>query len=69
MTTVDEEVLSTNLHPLQSLVDEGFRAAVITAGDSVGAAISDTGDLRVWGTFRVSLLTHYCYVELTRATH
>ncbi|KAI0700728.1 regulator of chromosome condensation 1/beta-lactamase-inhibitor protein II [Cytidiella melzeri] len=51
---LDEDELSSNLHPLQSLVDEGFRAVQVAAGDSIGAAISDAGDLRVWGTFRAS---------------
>lgn len=49
----DEEELSCNLYPLQSLLDEGFEAAQIAAGDSIGAAISVEGELRVWGTFRV----------------
>ncbi|KAI0346830.1 RCC1/BLIP-II [Trametopsis cervina] len=51
---LDDEELSCSLHPLQSLIDEGFRAVQVTAGDSIGAAISDKGDLRVWGTFRAS---------------
>lgn len=41
-------------HPLQSLVDEGFRAVKVVAGDSICAAVSDQGELRVWGSFRVS---------------
>lgn len=41
-------------HPLQSLVDEGFRAVKVVAGDSICAAVSDKGELRVWGSFRVS---------------
>lgn len=40
--------------PIQSLVNERFRAVKVVAGDSISAAISDTGALRVWGTFRVS---------------
>ncbi|KAF9534767.1 regulator of chromosome condensation 1/beta-lactamase-inhibitor protein II [Crepidotus variabilis] len=39
-------------HPLQTLVDEGFRAVKAVAGDSICAAISDKGEFRVWGTFR-----------------
>lgn len=39
--------------PIKSLVDEEFRAVRVYAGDSVSAAISDQGELRVWGTFRV----------------
>ena len=40
-------------HPLQSLVDEKFRAVLVAAGDNVSAAVSSEGELRVWGTFRV----------------
>ncbi|KAI0057821.1 RCC1/BLIP-II [Artomyces pyxidatus] len=40
--------------PIQSLVDEGFRAIQVAAGDTFSAAISTTGDLRAWGTFRDS---------------
>jgi regulator of chromosome condensation len=39
--------------PIQSLVDENFRAVKIVAGDSLSAALSDRGDLRVWGSLRV----------------
>ncbi|KAH9948928.1 RCC1/BLIP-II [Amylocystis lapponica] len=51
---VDERTLepTTVPVPIQSLVDEGFRAVKVVAGDSISAAISSEGDLRVWGTFR-----------------
>ncbi|KAG1833477.1 regulator of chromosome condensation 1/beta-lactamase-inhibitor protein II [Suillus variegatus] len=49
---VDE--LTAVPYPLQSLVDEGFRAVRIAAGDSISAAISDNGELRVWGSFRAA---------------
>ena len=48
---VDE--LTSVPHPLQSLVEEKFRAVQIVAGDSICAALSREGDLRVWGSFRV----------------
>jgi len=35
-------------------VDEKFRAVKITAGDSISAALSADGDLRVWGHFRAN---------------
>ncbi|PPQ77413.1 hypothetical protein CVT25_010995 [Psilocybe cyanescens] len=41
-------------HPLQTLVDEGFRAVTAASGDSICAAVSDKGELRVWGSFRVN---------------
>ncbi|KAI0636512.1 regulator of chromosome condensation 1/beta-lactamase-inhibitor protein II [Trametes polyzona] len=37
--------------PIHSLIEEGFRAVKIVAGDSFSAAISDAGDLRAWGAF------------------
>jgi hypothetical protein len=42
--------------PLESLVDEGFRAVKVAAGDSISAAIGTEGGLRVWGSFRVGFL-------------
>ncbi|KAF5380523.1 hypothetical protein D9615_004510 [Tricholomella constricta] len=51
---VDETDLASYPHPLQSLVDEGFRAVRIAAGDSISGAISTEGELRVWGSFRVN---------------
>lgn len=48
------DILTTIPHPLQTLVDDKFRAVSIAAGDSICAAISDQGELRVWGSFRVS---------------
>lgn len=52
---LDVDELTSTPHPIQSLVDEGFRAVQVVAGDSVCAAVSDKGDLRVWGTFRVCI--------------
>ncbi|OSD08385.1 RCC1/BLIP-II protein [Trametes coccinea BRFM310] len=37
--------------PIHSLIEEGFRAVRIVAGDSFSAAISNEGDLRAWGAF------------------
>ncbi|KAF9478168.1 RCC1/BLIP-II [Pholiota conissans] len=50
--SVDE--LTSYPHPLKSLVDEGFRAVKAVAGDSICAAVSDKGELKVWGSFRVN---------------
>lgn len=52
---LDVDELTSVPHPLQSLVDEKFRAVQVVAGDSIGAALSTEGDLRVWGSFRVCL--------------
>lgn len=51
---LDVDELTAVPHPLQTLVDENFRAVKVVAGDSVSAAISSAGELRVWGSFRVS---------------
>lgn len=56
---LDVDELTAEPHPLKSLVDENFRAVRIAAGDTISAAISSEGELRVWGTFRVSV---YCCV-------
>ena len=50
---LDADTLTATPHPVQSLIDENFRAVRIAAGDSISAAISTTGDLRAWGHFRV----------------
>ena len=52
--TIDIDTITSYPYPLQSLVDEEFRAVRVAAGDSISAAISDKGELRVWGSFRVS---------------
>ncbi|KAF8631540.1 hypothetical protein AX15_002296 [Amanita polypyramis BW_CC] len=51
-STLDIDQLTSIPHPLQSLVNENFRAVLIAAGDNVSAAVSSEGELRVWGTFR-----------------
>ncbi|KIL70231.1 hypothetical protein M378DRAFT_96652 [Amanita muscaria Koide BX008] len=50
----DVDLLTTIPHPIKSLVDENFRAVQVTAGDSISAAVSSEGELRVWGSFRVN---------------
>ncbi|KAF9006522.1 regulator of chromosome condensation 1/beta-lactamase-inhibitor protein II [Cyathus striatus] len=44
--------LTSYPHPLQSLINENFRAVKAVAGDSICAVVSDKGELRVWGSFR-----------------
>ena len=39
---------------VEELKKEGFRAVKVAAGDSVSVAVSDKGDVRAWGSFRVS---------------
>ena len=52
---MDVDTITSNPYPLQTLVDEKFRTVRIAAGDSIAAAISAEGELRVWGSFRVSV--------------
>lgn len=51
---LDVDELTSVPHPLKSLVDENFRAVQVASGDSICAALSQDGDLRVWGSFRVN---------------
>ncbi|KAF8640064.1 hypothetical protein AX17_001305 [Amanita inopinata Kibby_2008] len=51
---LDIDQLTSIPYPLQSLVDEKFRAVQVAAGDSICAAVSIEGELRVWGSFRVN---------------
>lgn len=39
---------------VEGLEDEDFKAVRVAAGDSVSLALSDNGELRCWGSFRVS---------------
>ena len=54
---MNADFLTTIPHPLQNLVDDGFRALEVATGDSISAAIGTEGELRVWGSFRVSDIT------------
>ena len=56
---LDIDTLTAVPHPVQNLMAENFRAVIIAAGDSISAAISSAGDLRVWGSFRVSGVLPY----------
>ncbi|KAI6047503.1 regulator of chromosome condensation 1/beta-lactamase-inhibitor protein II [Pisolithus marmoratus] len=51
---IDIDTLTAIPHPIQSLLDEKFHAVQITAGDSISAAVSVDGELRVWGSFRAA---------------
>jgi regulator of chromosome condensation len=53
------EMIPFDLLETQPLIVEylqtiGFRAVKVAAGDSISVALSDHGDLRAWGSFRVS---------------
>lgn len=49
----DQEELEMYPGLVQGLKKEDFKAAKVYAGDSVSVAISENGDLKVWGSFRV----------------
>ena len=53
-SVIENEVLETVPHVLDSLVKEDFRTVSVAAGDSVSVAVSDKGEIRAWGSFRVS---------------
>ena len=53
--TLEAEILETQPMVVQTLVDEKFRAVDVSAGDSVSVALGHDGDLRAWGSFRVSI--------------
>ncbi|KAF8968049.1 regulator of chromosome condensation 1/beta-lactamase-inhibitor protein II [Flammula alnicola] len=51
---VPSEDVEASPRPVQALVDEGFRAVKVAAGDNISAALDSEGGLRVWGSFRDS---------------
>jgi regulator of chromosome condensation len=53
---VEAEELESNPFPVENLTvsaTEPFKAVRVSAGDSVSLAVSDHGDVRAWGSFRV----------------
>jgi regulator of chromosome condensation len=62
---LDVDELTAYPYIIESLEKEGFRAVRITAGDNIGAALSDNGSLRVWGTFKASNLIRVAQPVLT----
>jgi len=51
---IENEALETVPFVIESLEKEDFRAVSVAAGDSVSVAVSDKGEIRAWGSFRVS---------------
>jgi regulator of chromosome condensation len=52
---IENEILETTPMVIESLEKEGFRAVSVAAGDSVSVAVSDKGEIRAWGSFRVRI--------------
>ncbi|KAJ7918258.1 RCC1/BLIP-II [Mycena leptocephala] len=51
----DPDGTLTNLpHPLESLIEENFRAVQVATGDSICIAVDNHGEIRVWGSFRAN---------------
>lgn len=50
---IENENLETLPFVIESLEKENFRAVSVSAGDSVSVAVSDKGEIRAWGSFRV----------------
>lgn len=51
---IDTEILETVPMVVSGLVEEEFRAVKVSAGDSISIALGELGDVRAWGSFRVS---------------
>ena len=57
-----DEVLNADIlafFPAKVDLPETYKAVQIAAGDSISAAISNEGELRVWGSFRVRLFLFF----------
>ena len=50
---VDADELSYTPHVVEDLVQQNFRAVQVVGGDSIGAVLSERGQLRIWGSFKV----------------
>jgi alpha-tubulin suppressor-like RCC1 family protein len=50
---VDADELSYTPHVVEGLVQQNFRAVQAVGGDSIGAVLSERGQLRIWGSFKV----------------
>jgi regulator of chromosome condensation len=48
--------LETYPYVIEALEKEGFRAVQVAAGDSISVAVNEEGDIRAWGSFRVSFI-------------
>ena len=63
----DEKIPNEDLEAYPYVVEElakaGFRAVKVAAGDSISVAVSDKGELRAWGSFRVSLESIACVLD------
>jgi regulator of chromosome condensation len=55
---IENEELESYPLVIESLQKEGYRAVQVDAGDSISVALSDKGELRAWGSFRVSAAIH-----------
>ncbi|KZV91503.1 RCC1/BLIP-II protein [Exidia glandulosa HHB12029] len=51
---IDNTTLESQPMQVQKLSDGGFRPVQVAASDNFSIALSDNGELRVWGTFRSS---------------
>ncbi len=53
-TYLNNDELETTPMLVEELAKEGYRAVKVAAGDNVSLAIDDKGEVRYWGSFRVS---------------
>lgn len=55
-SVIPNEDLESYPYVIEDLEKEGFRAVQVAAGDSISVAVNDKGEIRAWGSFRVSLI-------------
>ncbi|KAG9031903.1 hypothetical protein FRB95_002109 [Tulasnella sp. JGI-2019a] len=51
---INSDVLESTPGLITELANANYRAVFVAAGDSIGLAISDKGELRIWGSFLFS---------------
>ena len=51
---IEPEILETQPIAIPTLAKDGFRAVTVAAGDSISVALGSKGELRAWGSFRVT---------------
>ncbi|KAG8861728.1 hypothetical protein FRB96_002686 [Tulasnella sp. 330] len=51
---IDADVFESSPGQITDLIEANFRAVYVAASDSIGLALSDKGELRIWGSFRSS---------------
>lgn len=53
-SVIPNEDLETYPFVIEELQKQKFRAVQVAAGDSISVAVNEEGEIRAWGSFRVS---------------